>query len=313
MDIISLYYFREAAKDLHFTNTARRLFISQQTLSAHIQRLENYYGVHLFNRRPSLTLTYAGEQLLKSAEKIVTESDNIKKKLTELNNHNVGQIRIGLSFFALRTCMPQILPKFYVRWPNVSVSLQTGDRHVLLQLLEEGAVDLAIASPGQNVGKNTCTYQISLFHDDLYLIVPNELLNKYYGEEAAVIQEREKAGTDLKCFSKLPFMLHKPGTRKREIADLLFEVAGYDPNVVREATTTDQISIRLPTHIGAMCCAESWIDILKMKEPDVSVFPIKLENWKFDRKLTVFTNKERYLSTYTRDLLRILERQFRAK
>ncbi len=40
MDLTSLYYFTELAKDLHITRTANRLYISQQTLSNHILRLE---------------------------------------------------------------------------------------------------------------------------------------------------------------------------------------------------------------------------------------------------------------------------------
>ena len=56
MDLISLYYFSELAKDLHMTRTANRLFISQQTLSNHIQRLEDYYGTKLFHRKPALPL-----------------------------------------------------------------------------------------------------------------------------------------------------------------------------------------------------------------------------------------------------------------
>ena len=45
MDVTRLYNFSELAKDLHMTRTANRLFISQQTLRNHIQRLEEYYGV----------------------------------------------------------------------------------------------------------------------------------------------------------------------------------------------------------------------------------------------------------------------------
>ena len=41
MNLISLYYFSELAKDLHMTQTANRLFISQQTLSNYIKRLKN--------------------------------------------------------------------------------------------------------------------------------------------------------------------------------------------------------------------------------------------------------------------------------
>ena len=57
MDLISLHYFQELSKDLNMTKTAERLYISQQTLSNHIQRLEQYYNAPLFYRKPSLSLT----------------------------------------------------------------------------------------------------------------------------------------------------------------------------------------------------------------------------------------------------------------
>ena len=55
MDLTSLYYFQELSKDLNMTKAAERLYISQQTLSNHIQRLEQYYGTKLFYRKPSLS------------------------------------------------------------------------------------------------------------------------------------------------------------------------------------------------------------------------------------------------------------------
>ena len=62
MDLTSLYYFQELSKDLNMTRTAQRLYISQQTLSNHIQRLEQYYGVQLLYRKPALALTCAGDR-----------------------------------------------------------------------------------------------------------------------------------------------------------------------------------------------------------------------------------------------------------
>jgi DNA-binding transcriptional LysR family regulator len=53
MDITSLYYFNELSKDLNVTKTAARLFISQQTLSNHIMRMETEFGTKLFYRKPS--------------------------------------------------------------------------------------------------------------------------------------------------------------------------------------------------------------------------------------------------------------------
>lgn len=64
MDLESLHYFAELTKDLNMTQTAKRLYLSQQTLSNHIARLERYCGTALFYRKPRLSLTPAGLALL---------------------------------------------------------------------------------------------------------------------------------------------------------------------------------------------------------------------------------------------------------
>ena len=68
MDTTSLYYFIEAARDLNFTRTAGRLFLSQQNLSHHIAKLETLCGTKLFQRKPCLSLTYEGEVFLHYAK-----------------------------------------------------------------------------------------------------------------------------------------------------------------------------------------------------------------------------------------------------
>ena len=55
MDTTSLYFFQELSKDLHMTRCAERLYISQQTLSNHIQRLEKELGCRLFLDSGTLT------------------------------------------------------------------------------------------------------------------------------------------------------------------------------------------------------------------------------------------------------------------
>ena len=54
MNNLGFRYFLVVAKELSFTKAAEKLFISQQSLSAHVQRLEQYYGVELFQRKPLL-------------------------------------------------------------------------------------------------------------------------------------------------------------------------------------------------------------------------------------------------------------------
>ena len=61
--LTSLKCFAAAAEELNFTRAAKRLFISQQALSSHISKLEEYYGVRLFDRGIPMTLTDAGRAL----------------------------------------------------------------------------------------------------------------------------------------------------------------------------------------------------------------------------------------------------------
>ena len=63
MNLRSLEYFLAAAEELNFTRAAERLFITQQALSSHISKLEEYYGVRLFDRGIPMTLTDAGRAL----------------------------------------------------------------------------------------------------------------------------------------------------------------------------------------------------------------------------------------------------------
>ena len=90
MNLKSLEYFIEVANDLNITSAAQRLYISQQALSAQIQKLEQYYGVTLFERQPKMRLTYAGEQLLEGAKKIIKDSEEITNSLSDISRKGIS-------------------------------------------------------------------------------------------------------------------------------------------------------------------------------------------------------------------------------
>lgn len=68
-------YFVAAAEELNFTKAAERCFISQQSLSSAIAKLEESLDVELFQRKKKLELTPAGECLYRHAKAIVTEEE----------------------------------------------------------------------------------------------------------------------------------------------------------------------------------------------------------------------------------------------
>ena len=63
INFLNLKYFVRVAEERNITRVAEQEHISQQSLSSHIKKIEEEYGVKLFDRTDGFTLTYAGEKL----------------------------------------------------------------------------------------------------------------------------------------------------------------------------------------------------------------------------------------------------------
>ena len=81
INFLNLEYFLVAAEELNFTRAAKRLYISQQSLSNHISNLEKEFDVVLFNRTSPLTLTYAGQALKTRARELLDLRDETYKEI----------------------------------------------------------------------------------------------------------------------------------------------------------------------------------------------------------------------------------------
>jgi DNA-binding transcriptional LysR family regulator len=75
LDVRLVRYFVAAAEELNFGRAAQRLFISQQTLSSQIARLETDLGVILFDRsNRQVRLTRAGQQFLDDSRLLLNQA-----------------------------------------------------------------------------------------------------------------------------------------------------------------------------------------------------------------------------------------------
>src|SRR5690606_6554880 len=89
-----LKVFYTAAQKLSFTKAAAELFITQPAVTRNISELEQQLGSTLFNRKGNtLSLTPAGELLLRYAEKIFDTYAAFENELAELTNVDAGTDR----------------------------------------------------------------------------------------------------------------------------------------------------------------------------------------------------------------------------
>lgn len=148
MDLISLYYFQELSKDLNMTRTAQRLYISQQTLSNHIHRLEQHYGCPLLYRKPTLSLTCAGEFVLSFAQVVRKEERNLEDILSDIEQQERGTLKLGAGSQRGAWILSHLLPDFHRRYPLVQVRFSDGLSTHLETLVSNGELDFAVVLSG---------------------------------------------------------------------------------------------------------------------------------------------------------------------
>ena len=306
MDLISLYYFSELAKDLHMTRTANRLFISQQTLSNHIQRLEDYYGTKLLYRKPTLSLTTAGEFVLGFADVMNKEQVNLKDILSDIAQQERGVLRFGASNLRLNMCLPAILPQFSTRYPNVDIRITDAVTKQLEPLVLDGSLDFAITLNGEEHPK---LVNHQLMDDQVYLCVAESLLQSCCGEAAQELKEKAIHGAEVKDFAKLPFCIFD--NRMGRQINQCFEAANITPRAYITSTYT-QIGTAVCFQRLAACFISQMSLVSQQKEipGDINIFPLNYKGQPLTQRLSLIRMKDRYLSHYSKFFLDLLFQYF---
>lgn len=306
MDITSLYYFSELAKDLHMTRTANRLFISQQTLSNHIQRLEEQLGVQLFQRRPSLSLTYAGEVVLSFADIVNKEYTNLTDILSDIEHQERGVIRFGASSMRTNTCLPHILPEFSRQYPQVELRLTDAISPKLEPMVLDGLLDFAIILSGD---PNPKLIDHHLLNDQVYLCVSESMLRHYYGEQTDSLKAAAIHGANVADFARLPFCMHS--NRLGNSLLECFEEGGVTP--VAHFTSEDTRFATSMCFQSIAACFATQMRLISRTEDipaDVNIFPVHRHGEPMVQRISLIRRKDRYLPKYSWRFLELLFRFF---
>lgn len=142
-----LHVFLTAAETLNFTQAAKRLQISQPNVSQHIQALENYFEMPLFERLGrNLELTEAGLALVPLAREMVFLSQRIEETLANIRGGVHGHLVVGCSTTYGRYALPSLLTDFHKQFPTVRATCLVVDPHQALEMLTDGRVHLALAN-----------------------------------------------------------------------------------------------------------------------------------------------------------------------
>jgi LysR family hydrogen peroxide-inducible transcriptional activator len=115
MTLTQLKYMIAVAEAGNFTVAAEKSFVTQPTLSMQIQKLEEEFGVQIFNRsKKPIRLTKVGSEILVQARKIISESKRMEDVVAQEKGYIGGDFTIGI----IPTCYANIAPYVFKYIPK---------------------------------------------------------------------------------------------------------------------------------------------------------------------------------------------------
>ena len=151
-----------------FTETARRLNLTQSAISHSLKNLEEDLRTQLVTRTGrKIHVTAEGEDLYRDAQTILHQMDEARTRIQDRTNWGKGRLRIGASTTACQYVLPNVLREFNECFPDCILSIVPADTPELIEKVEMHELDVAIiVDPKADGNIVTCP----LFTDELVLV-----------------------------------------------------------------------------------------------------------------------------------------------
>lgn len=149
LEIDLLRAFVAVAETGGFTEASGQVGRTQSAVSQKIRRLEDSLGRRVFERTSrTVSLTADGETLLTHARRILAMNDAAVRALVAPGPG--GKLRLGVSEDFIPHQLPRLLARFSRIYPGIRLELRTGLSCALLEALDAGEIDLALAKKDGN-------------------------------------------------------------------------------------------------------------------------------------------------------------------
>ena len=258
MDFVLLKSFIAVAEEKSFSSAAKNLFISQQTLSKQIAKLEEDLGTTLFIRSRPLALTPDGGHLLPIAKEIL----QLKQQFEESSSRSFSgshYIHLGIEHTIARAILPRVLPSFLREHPDTFLKLSEESPDVMQKSISYDGVDLVIGSLGSVPEKFEA---IPLCRKDHLLVVPKALMAELAGDRLPELRDRFSESADLSFFEKAPFIkIPRQSSGGRALSSYL-KYYDINPRFVCELTNIENAFQLANAGLGVFIYARVFWDML---------------------------------------------------
>lgn len=293
MELTQMKYFVKLAEELNFTEAARKLFITQSTLSLSIKRLEEECGTPLFDRIGKGTyLTDAGRIFVEFARRAIRDTDTGLRRMKEMQGIYTGRLRIGVTY-SLHDILNDCILLFTEQFSEAGLSIIESDSiKELEELVLKGDIDFAFTYRSKRM--STLLDCTGIFETPLCVIASKE-------HEIAA-----KDQISLRGLHKYPFVLFPYGIHTRMEIEQMFVMH-------KEPVLDPLIEVNDAGLILRMVETGRWLTILSegiVAKKD-KFKAIRISGVTNNLKCCIVRPKDKYASTLERKFCDIIKEHWR--
>ncbi|WP_391510228.1 LysR family transcriptional regulator substrate-binding protein [Clostridium beijerinckii] len=160
------------------------------------------------------------------------------KELADIKDFKRGDLFIGASHTRGRAFLPEILPYYNERFPNINLHLLEGNSKELDAALLKGDVDLIIGMLPFNVENVEI---VPLCNEEVLMVVPDNILVKYFPNNYMEVKQKLEKDMDITVLKDCPFLMVNAKNRVRIIADEMFNEKEIKPNIILETESIETV------------------------------------------------------------------------
>ena len=224
-----------------FSRAAKRVFLTQPSLTKHIKNLEEAVNARLVNRENmGISLTTEGKIIYDYSRRILKLRDEAKERILRIKENESGNIFISASTIPATYILPYLLNDFKRLFPDIHAYVQTNDSEETLGMTLNNQAEIGF------IGKQTLNRRLNvetLWQDTLVLAVPG---NHPW---------RKKDYVTLDEVSKEPFIIREKGSATREIVEEYLlkntDRSLYKFNIVCEMGSSEAVKEAIIAGLGA--------------------------------------------------------------
>lgn len=299
-------YFLAINEERNISKAAASLCIAPQTLSRSLDSIEKELGTRLFERSTPLALTDSGKVFLDYARATVQQRHRLDDSINDIKGNICGTIRLGISYNRGPLLLPQAVASFQAKYPKIDFYIFEGRKAEIERAMLSGKVDLAVEHvPFEDA---EITHE-EIMRDNLYLLIPEKLIETYYGNQSATVIETVLRTGRISPIAECVFLLNKKGNSIRAAVENIFEEEMLHPVIGMEAENMEiclnmcRLGKGITVYPGSFLSAQSL--------NGSGLIPVRMNHRKAQYTLGVAYRREHYLTEASKYFIQVLKEQLR--